>query len=75
MQMQNFAFAGKKIVFDIEPVHRFQMAAQHSGRNQVGYRRCLVVAFFDLVERFQTDLQILFVLVVPLRDASIDIPT
>ncbi len=75
MQVQDLAFAGKKIVFDVEAIHRFQMAAQHGGRNQVGYRRCLVVAFFNLVERFQTNVQVLFVVLVPLRDPSVDIPT
>ena len=74
MQVQNFAFARKEIVFDVEPVHGLEMSPQHRNRNHFrdggGFRR----AVFNGMQRLQTHLQILFVGLVPLRDSSVQIP-
>ena len=35
MQMKNFALARQEIVFNVQPVHGFKMAAQHGNGNQV----------------------------------------
>ena len=50
MQVQDLALAGQKVVFDVEPIHGFEMAAQHGDRDQVGDRRGFVAAFFDRVQ-------------------------
>ena len=34
-QMQNLALAGKKIIFDVQPQHGFQMPPQDRRRNQL----------------------------------------
>ena len=74
MQVQDFALAGKEIVFDVEAVHGFEMAAQDGGRDQFGDRGGFAGGVFDGVERFAPRLQIFFILFVPLRDAGVEIP-
>ncbi len=75
MQVQNLAFARKKVVFDVEPVHRFEMPAQNCGRNQLGNRGDLASGVFDGVQRLQPHLLVLLVGFVPLRNPGIEIPT
>ena len=53
MQMKYLAFARKEIVFDVEPVHRFQMTAKHGGRNQLGNFRGFISPCFDGVQRLR----------------------
>ena len=74
MQVQDFAFARKEIVFNVEPVHGLEMSAQHRNRNQFRDSGSLGRAVFNGMQRLQTDLQILFVGLVPLRDAGVKIP-
>ena len=74
MKMKDLAFARQKIVFDIQPIHGFQMPAQDRDRNQIGDGGSFVAAFLDRVQRLQTDLQVLLVLRVPLRDPGVEIP-
>ena len=74
MQVQDFALARQEVVFDVEPVHGLKMAAQHGDRDQIGDGSRLRRAIFDGVQRLQTHLQILLVLGVPLRNASVEIP-
>ncbi len=74
MQVQNFALARKKIVFDVEPVHGLEMAAQHRHRNQIGDGGSLRRRILNGVQGLQAHLQILLVLRVPLRNAGIQIP-
>ena len=61
MQVQDFALAGQEIVFDVEAVHGFEMAAQDGGRNQLRDLGGFVAAFFDGVQRLGADLQVLLV--------------
>ena len=75
MQMQDFALARQEVVFDVETVHRLKMAAQHRSRNQLGDCSRFARRVFDGVQRFATRLQVCFVLLVPLRNARIQIPT
>ena len=71
MQLQNFALAGKEIVFNVEPVHGLKMAAQHGNRNQIGDRGSFRRSVFNGVQSFQAYLQVLFVRFIPLRDLGI----
>ena len=78
-EVQNLALAGQKIVFDVEPQHGFEMAAQHRGRDQLGNFGGLIAAVFDLVQRVVAQLLarcLLFVasLLVPLRGARVQVP-
>ncbi len=74
MQVQDFALAGKKIVFDVEPVHGFKMPAQHGNGDQFGDDGSFCGRILNGVQRLQADLQILLVFRVPLRDPGIQIP-
>ena len=51
LEVQNLALARQKIVFDVEAQHGFKMAAQDSGRDQLGNFGGLVAALLDLVQR------------------------
>ena len=53
MQVQDFALAGKEVVFDVEPVHRLKMAAEHGDGDQIGDRGGFIAAFFDGVQGLQ----------------------
>ena len=72
--MKNFAFARKKVVLDIQAIHGFEMSPKDCGGNQISDFGSLIAALLDGMERLQTDLKILFVLLVPLRYASVEIP-
>ena len=74
MQVQDFALARQKVVFDVETVHRFKMSTQHGSRNQFCDRRRFARWVFDGMQRIATRLQICFVVLVPLRNAGIQIP-
>ncbi len=74
VQAQYLALPGQKVIFDAEPLHRLQMAAQHGGRDQLGDFGQLVTALLDGVQRIQPRLQIGLVLLVPLRNTRIKIP-
>src|ERR1035438_2212134 len=47
MQVQNFALTRKEVVFDVEPVHGLEMAAQHGNRNQLRDRGDFGRGIFD----------------------------
>src|SRR4029077_8659370 len=74
VQAQDFAFAWQEVVFDVEPVHGFEMTAQHGDGYQVGEGGGFVAAGFDFVQRLQANLQILLVFGVPLRRSRVEIP-
>ena len=74
MQVQDLALARQEVVFDVEPVHGLEMAAQHGDRDQVGDGGGFARGVFDGMQRLQAHLQILLVLRVPLRNAGIEIP-
>ena len=74
MQVEDFAFAGEEVVFDVEAVHGLEMASEHGGRDQVGDGRSFAARVFNRVQRLQTGLQVLLVLLVPLRDAGVEVP-
>ena len=50
------------------------MAAEDGDRDQVRERRGLVSSGLDLVQRLEPSLEVLLVLLVPLRDARVEIP-
>ena len=56
MQVQDFALARKEVVFDVETVHGFEMAAQHGGRDQFGDGSGFAGRVFDGVQRFAASL-------------------
>ena len=72
--MQDFALARQEVVLDVEPVHGFEVAAQDGSRDQLGDGGGFAGGVFDGMQRCGADLQILFVLFVPLRDAGVEIP-
>src|SRR5260370_23474322 len=74
MQVQDFALARKKIVVDVEAIHRLEMAAEDGGRDKFCNRGSFAGGIFDAVQRLRADLQVLLVLRVPLRNAGIQIP-
>ena len=75
MQVQNFALARQEVVLDVEPVHGLEMAAQDGGRDQIGDRGSLVVALpRSRAASRSAHLQVLLVLLVPLRGARVEIP-
>ncbi len=74
MKMEDFAFAREEIVFDVETIHGLEMAAQHGDGNEIGDGGGFVVSFLDGVEGLQTNLHILLVLGIPLRDSGVEVP-
>ena len=74
MQVQDLALARQKVVLDVEPIHGLQMPPQDRSRNQLGNLGQLVAALLDGMQRVRAHLQMFFVLLVPLRDARIQIP-
>ena len=78
--MQNLALAGKKIIFDVQPQHGFQMPPQDRRRNQLRNFSSLVAAVLDLVQRGVAQFLPRLVLLVsparvPLRGLCIKVPT
>jgi hypothetical protein len=74
MQVQDFALARQEIVLDVEAIHGFEMATQNGGRDQFGDGGQFRCRLFDGVQGFAAGLQVLLVLLVPLRDAGVEIP-
>src|SRR5579862_1818710 len=74
MQVQNFALARQEVVFDVEPVHGFEMTAQNGRRDQFGNGGRLAGAVFYGMQRLRPHLQVLPILRVPLRDSRVEIP-
>ena len=74
MQMQNLALPRQEVVLDVEPVHGFQMPAQHGHRDHVRDGGGLVPALLDLMQSLHSCMQVLLVLAVPMRDPRIEIP-
>ena len=75
VQVQDLAFARQEIVFDLEAVHGFEVATQYCGRDQLGDCRSFAAGIFDRMKRFAAGLQMFFVLLIPLRDTGVEIPT
>ena len=74
MQPQDFALARQEVVLDVEPLHGLEMAAQHSNGDQFGDDRSFITALLDVMQSLQTNLKVLLVLRIPLRDAGIEVP-
>src|SRR5436853_7342578 len=74
MEVQDLAFAGQEVIFDISPIHRLEMATQNGNGDHIGNGCGLVVSLFDRVEYLGTPLEILVTLAIPLRDTGIQIP-
>ena len=71
MQMQNLALARQEVVFDVEAIHRFEMAAEDCGRDQLGDCCGFVATFLDFMQSLQPDLLVLGILFVPLRNLGV----
>ncbi len=74
MQAQYLALAWQEVIFDAQPLHRLQVAAQHGGRDQLRDFGQLVAALLDGVKRIQARLQVALIQPVPLRNPRIKIP-
>ena len=74
MKMEDLALARQEVVFDIEPVHGLEMPPQDGDGNYVGDGGAFIVALLDRVQHLLTDLQVLFVLGVPMRDPGVEVP-
>ena len=76
--MKNLTLARQKIVFDAQPLHRFEMPPQHRSRDELGYRRRVVAALLDFVQGPKANLlPLVFEFrsgLVPPRDPRIEIP-
>src|SRR5262249_19209489 len=47
MEMEYLALARKEVVFNVEPIHGFKVAAKHGGGDDVGDFGGFVVTFLD----------------------------
>ena len=74
MQMQDFALARQKVVFDIEAVHGLKMAVEDCNRDQFGNCSGFISALFEFVKRLQTGFFVVGSQVVPLRDFGVEVP-
>src|SRR5689334_9106525 len=74
MQMENFAFLRQEVVLNPKALHGLQMPMDDGVGNKLADFRGLVAAFFNIVQRLQTQLQIVFALFIPVRDAGIEVP-
>src|SRR5450755_911434 len=74
MKCQDFTFTRQKVVFNIEAIHGFEMAPQNGNRNYFRKRGSLVPALLDVMKSLRAKLQVLFVCLVPLGYASVEIP-
>ena len=74
MQVQDLALTREEVVFDVQSVHGFKVPTQNSARNQLGDGRSSRGGIFDGMQRIPADLQLFFVLLVPLRDTSVEVP-
>jgi len=78
-EVEDFAFAGQEIVFDVEAEHGFKMAAEDCGGDELGYLGSLVVALLNLVqggiaELFAGCVFFFASLLVPLRGFGVEVP-
>src|SRR5436853_2136075 len=74
MEVQDFALTRQKVIFDIEPVPGLKMSPEYRDRDQVRDLRSFISALFNRVQRLDAGLKVLFILLVPLRDAGIQVP-
>src|SRR5258708_339248 len=74
MQVKNLTFARQEIVFDVEAVHGFEMAAQDSSRDEFGDGGGFAGGVLDGVECLAASLKIFLGFGVPLRDAGVEVP-
>ncbi len=75
VQVEDLALARQEVVFDVEAVHGLEMPPQHCSGNEFGDLGFLVAALLDGVQRIQARLQMLLVLLVPLRNTGVEVPT
>src|ERR1041385_7253152 len=74
MKMENFAFLWQEIIFNVQPLHGFKMAANDGVRNQPGDCRRLIATLLNVMQRLQPKLQVLFALFIPLRTPRVEVP-
>ena len=73
--MENFTLARQEVVFNVQPVHGFEVSLKHSNGNQVRNRRRLIVSFLNRVQRGGACLQVRLVFFIPMGNAGIEVPT
>ncbi len=74
VKMQYFTLPRQEVIFDIETIHRLEMTAKNSHRNQISNGRSFTGCIFNGMQSLGANLQILLVLLVPLRDAGVEVP-
>src|SRR5438874_2627726 len=74
MKMEYLALAGQKVVFDVEAEHGLQVPPQNGGGDQLADFSGFVSTLLDGVQAIETYLQISLVLLIPLRDAGVNVP-
>ena len=74
MQAQDVPFPRQKVVSDVHPGHRSKMAADDVIGDEAGHFSGGVAALLDLMECGGPDLQPLLVRLIPLGDASVQVP-
>src|SRR5579864_409020 len=74
MQMKNLAFLGKEIVFDVQPLHGLEMVPDDSIGNETANFSGFIAAVLNVVKGLQAQLELLFILLVPLRNPGVKVP-
>ena len=74
MQMENLTFLRQKVIFNAQPLHGFQMAANNGRGNQLADLSRFIAATLNVMQRLQTKLQVLLILFIPLRNSRIEVP-
>src|SRR6201987_1036080 len=74
MQVQNLALAREEVVFDVETIHRLEMAPQHGRRDQLSDGGRFTSRIFNGMKGLQSHLQVPLVDFVPLRPTRIQVP-
>src|SRR5215469_10589028 len=74
MEVEDFALAGQEVIFDVEPVHGFEVAAEDGGGDEIGDGSGFVAPVLDSMQSFRAMPEVLSVLLVPLRNAGIEFP-
>jgi hypothetical protein len=60
MQMENLTLLRQKVIFDIQPLHGFKVAANDGRGNQFADLSRVVPAALNVMQCLQTKLQVLF---------------
>src|SRR5579862_4770548 len=75
MEVENFALAREEVIFDVEAVHGFEVAAEDCNRDEFGDSGGFIASLLDGVQGFEANFFIGWVEFIPLRDAGVKVPT